>query len=276
MSAPPLPVPFSPPRLLAFDLDGTLIIEQGLFVPDDSRAALTRLRAQGVKVAIVTGRDQPPPGVLEATRPDAVATHNGGRVEIGGELHSQLHFSSSELEAVLAHQLGGARVMAFTAEAVYIDTAPGMVVPDWLSRREHFPLAQAPRQAVTKIGFYHPGVASWRDELRSGDYGHLVYTGAQAPYPDFLTVTPGGADKGAALSIIAEQFGIPLAQVTVFGDSDNDEAMFMVAGRAVQVGDLPLLRPYAHDQVPGPEALGAYLHALADELERIGGLARPG
>ena len=268
-------VPFLPPLLLAFDLDGTLITEQGLLVPDDSRAALKRLRAQGLKVAIITGRDQPPPGVLDAARPDAVATHNGGRVEIGGALHSQLHFSSSELEAVLAHQLGDARVMAFTADAVYIDTVPGMAVPEWLARREHFPLAQAPMHAVTKIGFYHPGVASWRDELRSGGYGHLVYTGAQAPYPDFLTVTPGGADKGAALSIIAGQFGIALAQVTVFGDSDNDEAMFAVAGRAVQVGDLPLLAPYAHERVEGPQALGAYLHALADELTRSRGEPKP-
>jgi HMP-PP phosphatase len=261
--------PLLPPRLLAFDLDGTLIIEQGLLVPDDTRAALTRLRTQGVRLALITGRDQPPPGVLNAAKPDAVATHNGGRVEIGGELHTQLYFSGAELQAVLAHRLDDARVIAFTQGAVYVDLPPGVPVPEWLSRREHFALAQAPLTEVTKIGFYHPGVASWRDELRSGDYGHLVYTGAQAPYPDFLTVTPSGGDKGAALVIIAEQFGIPLSEVTVFGDSDNDEAMFLVAGRAVQVGDLPLLTPYAHDRVAGPEVLGRYLHQLADELEQL-------
>ncbi len=94
-----------------------------------------------------------------------------------------------------------------------------------------------------------------------------MYTGAQPPYPEFLTVTPAGADKGAALSIIAQRLGVPMNRVMAFGDSDNDEAMFAVAGQAVQVGRLPLLEPYAHARVESPEHLGEYLHALADTLE---------
>ncbi|AWN24354.1 HAD family phosphatase [Deinococcus irradiatisoli] len=258
-----------PPRLLAFDLDGTLILEAGLVVPEATRAALKRLKRAGVKTAIITGRDQPPPGVLDAAQPEAVATSNGGRIDIGGELHQELRFSESELSAVLAHQLGEARVIAFTSRAVYIDVPPGLPAPVWLSRREHHPLSEVPVHEVIKVGFYHPEVGRWRDTLR-GEYGHLVYTGAQDPYPEFLTVTPAGADKGAALSVIAEQLGIPMPQVMVFGDSDNDEAMFAVAGRAVQVGRLPLLERYAHARVEGPEVLGAYLHALADELEAEG------
>ena len=51
-----------------------------------------------------------------------------------------------------------------------------------------------------------------------------------------------------------------------FGDSDNDVAMLEVAGHAVQLGDLPLLRAHADEMLSGPEALGAYLDALADHL----------
>ncbi|WP_420595224.1 HAD-IIB family hydrolase [Deinococcus sp.] len=257
------------PQLLAFDLDGTLILEGSLSVPDDTSAALKRLRALKIRTAIVTGRDQPPPGVVQAAQPEAVATSNGGHIEIGGKTHTELRFSEAELRAVLAHQMTGARVVAFTTRAVYLDITPGMLVPEWLSRREHHPLSEAPIGEIIKINFFHPDVSGWRDALRGGDYAHLVYTGAQPPYPEFLTVTPSGADKGAALSVIAQQLGIPLAQVTVFGDSDNDEAMFAVAGRAVQVGHLPLLTPYAHERVDRPEVLGAYLHALADELETV-------
>ena len=255
------------PQLLAFDLDGTLILEGSLVVPHSTQAALSRLRQLGTHIAIITGRDQPPPGVLEAARPVAVATSNGGHIEIGGKVHTELRFSEAELAAVLGHQLDGARVIAFTTRAVYVDVPPDAPAPDWLVRREHHPLSDAPVNEVIKVGFYHPEVSHWRDTLRGGDFAHLVYTGAQAPYPDFLTVTPGGADKGAALSVIAAQLGVPMENVTAFGDSDNDEAMFALAGYAVQVGNLPLLRPYAHEQIEKPEVLGAYLHALADELE---------
>ena len=35
----------------------------------------------------------------------------------------------------------------------------------------------------------------------------------------------------------------------------------------MQLGDLPLLRPHADETLSGPEALGAYLDALAERLE---------
>ena len=75
------------------------------------------------------------------------------------------------------------------------------------------------------------------------------------------------ANKGAALLAIAGALDIDMAQTVAFGDSDNDVAMLEVAGHAVQLGDLPLLRPHADEALSGPEALGAYLDALAERLE---------
>jgi len=258
-----------PPLLLAFDLDGTLIPDGGLLVPAGTRHALARLRdlpGQKVLTAIITGRDTPPADVLDAARPDAVATNNGGRIEIGGELHTRAVFSQEDLQAVLAHGLDDARVIAFAEEQVYVDLPEGTPVPEWLSRRPHAPLAAAPTDRVQKVGFYHPGIRGWRDAL-ADTHPHLVMTGAQEPYTDFLTVTPAGADKGAALLAIAQSLGVDRAHTFAFGDSDNDLAMLQVAGHAVQLGHLPLLRPHADDTVDGPDALGAYLNALADRLQ---------
>ncbi|MDV6374102.1 HAD-IIB family hydrolase, partial [Deinococcus sp. ZS9-10] len=68
---------------MAFDLDGTLITEQGREVDAATAKALARLRAVGVKLAIITGRDMAPDAVLEVMQPDAVATNNGGRIVVG-------------------------------------------------------------------------------------------------------------------------------------------------------------------------------------------------
>lgn len=264
-----LPAP-TLPLLLAFDLDGTLIPEQSREVPPVTVEALARLRALGVRVAIITGRDTAPRPVREAAQPDAIATNNGGRVEIGGEPRAEARFDPTELESVLAHELDDARVIVFTRDVLYVDLPPGREPEPWLRARTFRPLAEAPREGVLKVGFYHPGVADFAARLR-GTHPHLVLTGAQEPYTQFLTVTPVGAHKGAALALIAEGLGIPLERAVAFGDSDNDEAMLELAGFAVQLGRLPLLAPHADAQVEGPEALGAYLHALADALEAQSG-----
>ncbi|MPY66845.1 HAD family phosphatase [Deinococcus sp. SDU3-2] len=253
--------------LLAFDLDGTLIPEQGREVPAPTAAALARLRELGVRVAVITGRDRAPRAVLEAAQPDAVATNNGGRVELGGELHREARFTADELAAVLAHELEDARVVVFTAQGPYALIPPNQQPEPWMVERGVRPLADAPAdEPALKVGFYHPGVADFAARLRES-HPHLVLTGAQPPYTEFLTVTPTGAHKGAALTLIAEGLGVPLERTVVFGDSDNDVAMLELAGYAVQVGELPLLTPHAHAQVSGPEALGAYLEELADSLE---------
>lgn len=253
-------------RLLAFDLDGTLLADDKT-VPDASVAALSRLRGLGCQVALITGRDRVPPDVLRAVEPDAQAVNNGGTVIVNGAFHREAHFSEEELLAVLAVALPGTRLVAYGRERLYFDPPEGEALPDWMAGRALAPLREAARDRISKVGLYHPEVAAWADALRTR-HPHLTLTGAQDPYPHFLTVTPQGADKGAALSLLAEALAVPLAATVAFGDSDNDVAMLELAGLAVQVGSLPLLAPHAHASVDGPEALGAWLDAFATALEQ--------
>lgn len=258
--------PASLPLLLAFDLDGTLVPELGGEVPAPTAQALHRLHRLGAQLAVITGRDLVPPAIAEAVPFSALASQNGGRIEIEGELHTSAQFTDAELEAILAHELQGARLILYSEGLLYLDLPPGEQLPDWIVTRGHRPLAEAQGRAIEKVGFFHPGVAGHAERLRATQ-PQLVLTGAQPPYEQYLTVTPQGAHKGAALSLLAEALGIPLARTVVFGDTDNDIAMFEVAGYAVQSGDLPLLAEHADESISGPEALGAWLWALADTLE---------
>ncbi|GGL04880.1 HAD hydrolase family protein [Deinococcus radiotolerans] len=257
--------PTTLPLLMAFDLDGTLIPDAGREVAPDIAAALGRLRAYGVTLAIITGRDTPPSAVRTAMQPHAVATNNGGRVLVGDDLHLEASFTDADLEAVLAHELPGARVVLFTEDALYVDLPPGVEPEPWMRARSFRPFADAPRAGILKAGYYHPDVAALAGRLRER-HPHLVLTGAQDPYPHFLTVTPEGAHKGAALTLIADGLGVPHDRTVAFGDSDNDQAMLEVAAFGVQVGDLPLLAPHADARVAQQAELGAFLHAWADRI----------
>ncbi|GGL66801.1 hydrolase [Deinococcus aerolatus] len=252
---------------MAFDLDGTLITEQGRAADAATAQGLARLRAADVRLAIITGRDTAPDAVMDAMQPDAVATNNGGRIVVGGELHTEARFTPRDLEAVLAHELTGARTVLFTAERLFVDLPRGTEPEPWMIARNFGPLNEAPAGDILKVGFYHPQVAGLARRLRES-HPHLVLTGAQDPYVSFLTVTPEGAHKGAALTLIADALRLPHGRAVAFGDSDNDEAMLEVAGYAVQVGTLPLLARHAHTRLERQSDLGAYLNAWADRLER--------
>ncbi len=247
---------------MAFDLDGTLITEQGREVDATTAQALARLRELGVKLAIITGRDLAPDAVMDVMQPHAVATNNGGRIVVDGELHSEARFTPADLEAVLAHELTGARIVLFTAQRLFVDLPRGTEPEPWMIARNYAPLSEAPVGDVLKAGFYHPGVADFAGRLRQS-HPHLVLTGAQDPYLSFLTITPEGAHKGAALTLIADALQLPHDRAVAYGDSDNDEAMLEVAGYAVQVGRLPLLARHAHTRLDRQTELGAYLSAWA-------------
>ena len=52
-------------------------------------------------------------------------------------------------------------------------------------------------------------------------------------------LTAGGADKGAALAVIAARYGIPLDQCAAVGDSENDLSAFRVVGTSIAMGNAP-------------------------------------
>lgn len=253
--------PHGLPLLLAFDFDGTLVPDGHPQLPTDLPPVLRRLSAQGVKLAAITGRDVLPPGIEDAIPFDGIATQNGGHVEVGGEVRQALYFTDEELEAVLAHSMEGVRLMMFSGGQMYVDLPEGEVPTTQQLARNPRPTAEIPRGRVQKVNFFHGDVAGHAAHLRGHQAGFTV-TGAQPPYAHMMTVTPAGAHKGAAIELLARELGVPLSRTIAFGDSDNDIAMFEVAGYAVQSGDLPLLAEHADESISGPEVLAAWLEAL--------------
>lgn len=264
----PLPsfFPSKLPLLLAFDLDRTLVSDQGDEVPVSTIQALHHLRAFDVSVAVITGRDRLPQSIQRTLQPDAIATNNGGRVEVCGDLHTLATFSATDLHAVLAHELEDARVAVFTKDRLYVDLPQHTEPEAWMRARQFRPLSEAPMDQIVKVGFYHTDVSGYADRLRQS-HPHLVYTGGQDPYPHFLTVTPTGAHKAAALITVADALHIPHQNTIAFGDSDNDKVMLEVAAFAVQVGTLPLLQPLAHAQIESPQHIGQFLERIETVLK---------
>lgn len=250
------------PRLVATDLDGTLLGPDGV-LSLRSAAALQAVAAAGVTVVFATGR---PPvvagreveaagsgvhygvmanGTIVCTLPDATVLRTvrfPARVAVGAVRSLRAH--DPELGFALATDA------AFTAEPGFHERMPvrstGDTVPDALVGHE---IAD---EALKLIAFHPRHGAHDLMHLLPPVLGHglsVNHMGADA-----VEIAPAGADKGVGLSWLCEHLGVHRDDVMVFGDEVNDLPMFAVAGHRVAVANANETVRAAADEVTASNA----------------------
>ena len=228
------------PRLLALDLDGTLLGPDGEVSPR-TRVAIERLRAGGVHVVLASGRA--PAGMrrlcheLELTDPQI--TMQGALISspLTGSILAAWRLEPAEARAhiAFAREFGAVPLLCFAdgvrgeiltpeVEALFapFEEPLPLVVPDIEPLSEARPI---------KTFLYTPPGANARiwDAARSRFAGRATITSGDEHSVELLA---RGASKGEALRTLAAHLGIPLADVAAIGDARNDIAMLRLAGRS--------------------------------------------
>ena len=261
------------PRLIATDLDGTLLDPAGHLTPRTA-AALRAVADAGVVVVFATGR---PPfiaarevqaagtgvhygvmanGTVVCTLPDGAVLRS---ISFGADVARDAIRRMRDADPTYGFALATDR--GFAAEPGFFERMPvhagGTEVPDALG---------GPDDAVEAIKLlaFHPtrtahDLIEQLPALLGPDLA-VCHMGADA-----VEIAPAGADKGVGLAWLCEHLGIATADVLVFGDEVNDLPMFRLAGRRVAVGNAhPAVREAA-DEVTGTNAddgVAQYLEAL--------------
>ncbi|MEU8514542.1 HAD family hydrolase [Kitasatospora sp. NPDC048722] len=270
------------PRLIATDLDGTLLCSGGT-VTDRTADALAAAEAAGVRVVFVTGR---PPRWMQQVSPHigghgvAICSNGGAVVDVRrGELLEAFPLPAETALAVVAilrAKLPGTS-FAFEYPAGFA-REPGYEVPMWGEDVDH-PVGPAelllgpggPVRGLFKLLAKHPDLDPDKllGEAREAA-GHLAEITRSAPIP-LLEISAPGVTKASTLARWCAGHGIDRAEVVAFGDMPNDLEMLDWAGTAYAVAN-------AH-----PQVLAAVpLHTVSNEqdgvaavLERILGLPQP-
>lgn len=234
----------SPIRLIATDLDGTLLREDGGISPR-TRAAISGAREAGLTVVFVTAR--PPRDV------QAIADHlgitgmavcsNGAIVQdlATGETHRHVRLCSDLARDLVAGlRLAEPGVSFATEHGHRIGQEPGF--PDFFADTvHHHPrwIDQAESlcaEVLTKLLIHHHDHAAeaLMDRVRrhTGDRAEVIWSGGP-----FIEIAPPGVSKGAGLAAFCELLGVTAAQVIAFGDMPNDLPMLAWAGRGVAVAN---------------------------------------
>ncbi len=238
--------PRTPIRLVVSDVDGTLVTDDKVLTPA-SIAAAARLRAAGVKLALVSSR--PPKGLDEVAGKLGVDTpragFNGGAVAAAdGTPLDQLCVPEAQArETVSFLEAQDVDVWLFADGEWLLRHPDGEYVP--LERRtvrmeprvvpDFAPfLARAGKIVGASSRFEHLAECERTLQGRLGAEAH-----AHRSQKYYLDVTHSGADKGHAVRAIARLLDVPLEQVAAIGDQGNDLPMFPVAGHAIAMGNAP-------------------------------------
>jgi Cof subfamily protein (haloacid dehalogenase superfamily) len=254
-----------PIRLLALDLDGTLLNSRGE-VSARNRAAVREARARGVRVALVTGRRfrDVRPLALELDLDDVpVISHTGALTK---------HARTLETVAAMLLPLEAAREVLRVGREQEMDAMVsddpeglGLLLYDHInednralanyiawSRRIHGDEAADYIRRVPSLEEYldhspvHVGYAgnyaimvALGQKLKDSLDGSIKVFATLYPKQNFGTidVLHPEASKGAGVAAVAAEFGLRREEVMAVGDNFNDLEMLHYAGTPVVMGN---------------------------------------
>ncbi|MFF4899418.1 HAD-IIB family hydrolase [Streptomyces sp. NPDC001068] len=242
----------TPPRLIATDLDGTLLRDDKSVSPR-TVAALAAAEEAGIAVFFVTGRP--------ARWMDVVSDHvhgHGLAICGNGAAVVDLHGGPGAHRFVKVREL--ARENALDAVRLLRDAAPGTVyaveqtygfhqepaypklhleTPDRLLPAERILAADGPGsgEPVLKILAYHPDMDPdaflTLARLAVGDRATVTRSSPSA----LLEISGPGVSKASMLALECAERGISREEVVAFGDMPNDVEMLTWAGRSYAMGN---------------------------------------
>jgi Cof subfamily protein (haloacid dehalogenase superfamily) len=254
--------------LLALDLDGTLLNARGQ-ISDRNRTAIDTARANGVHVAVVTGRRfrDSRPVALELGLDVPVISHNGALTK-----HAQTLQTVSVLPLPLSAAQEALRVgRTADADALLSDDHEGLgvLIYDRLSGENaavHKYVAWARRLHGEEEGRRAVQQVERLEEYLDHDPIHLAFSGncskmdtleemlhdelggavkvlsTKYPEQDFtlVDVLNPAASKGAGVAATAAELGVSPDEIMAIGDNYNDLEMLLFAGTGVVMANAPL------------------------------------
>lgn len=234
-------------RLIALDIDGTLIDPEGRVSPAN-RAAIADARAAGTAVVLCTGRSwQESEELAEEAGCGRKLVCQGGAAlaDLDERRNTRIWEIPKEAARALTERLEREPLglMLFAGERVLVNPPEEEIFSSYPCDGYH----------RVKEVVEHPA-----DYLRTHDLplSKIYAQGDPALFPPILEevrafrevdltssapynfeIVPAGVDKGTGLAALAAGMGISMEEVIAIGDSDNDRGMLAVAGMPVAMGN---------------------------------------
>lgn len=239
-------------KALFFDIDGTLVSFKTHRIPQSAIDAIHRVRQQGVKVFIATGRPLPFVGQqtdkgivltknLEGLEYDGIMCVNGAYcITAAGEVISKQPVCRDDIQRLVDNHKINPMPIAFAnndgAMLCDIDAARKQVEDVFTLLDIPLPKPSAIEDAlnveVMQVIAFFPKEEEGRvmKEL-------LPHCDSNRWHKDFTDCISKGTNKGTGIDAIISHYGIAIDETMAFGDGGNDIEMLRHAGVGVAMGN---------------------------------------
>jgi Cof subfamily protein (haloacid dehalogenase superfamily) len=232
----------APPRLVASDLDGTLV-RSDQSISERTRAVLARVEQAGALFVMVTGR--PPRWMAQVARDTG---HRGLAVCANGalvyDLHTEQVVQDFRIDRGTALQL--VQELRASVPGIAFAVEKGL---DGFGRESAYvarwdngevlvaPVEELVEPGVVKLLARVEGTAS--DDLLArarevvGELAECTHSSGDG----LVEISATGVSKASGLAVLAREWDVEPSEVIAFGDMPNDLPMLAWAGRSVAMGN---------------------------------------
>jgi Cof subfamily protein (haloacid dehalogenase superfamily) len=262
-----MPEPVLPIRLIALDIDGTLVGEDQV-IGDRTAAAVAEAIRRGIAVSLVTGRmaTSALPFARRLGLVGPIVAQQGAMIrsmpEPGAHRPGKLLFHRPLTPAVTVDIVRWCFERDLTPHFNYLEW---MIVGSSEARLEEYrafvgdrlrivpDVAARAASAVTKV----VAIGDGNHSLDVLDEGRAYFDGraeVTLSHPRFLEFLAPGVSKGLGVRWLARRLGVPLAQCMAVGDQYNDLEMITEVGHGVAMPSAPAAVQAAARYVAPPVA----------------------
>lgn len=224
-------------KAVFFDIDGTLVSFRSHTVPESARRAIARLREQGVKVFIATGRLMKHVAIVNDIEVDGYITVNGGYcITSAGEVIFESAFPRATVERVIdLSEQYGFDLNVMTHQDMYVSSM-GERVQKIASMINIMPTVADVRAiaATQPVVQMCPYISR---ELEQEIMPLLPDCVGSRWIETFMDLNVRGVDKSLGIQQVMNYYGLTMAEAMAFGDGGNDLPMVRDAAVGVAMGN---------------------------------------
>ena len=224
-------------KAVFFDIDGTLVSFKSHTGPESARRAIARLREQGVKVFIATGRLMKHVAIVNDIEVDGYITVNGGYcITSAGEVIFESAFPRATVERVIdLSEQYGFDLNVMTHQDMYVSSM-GERVKKIASMINIMPTVADVRAiaATQPVVQMCPYISR---ELEQEIMPLLPDCVGSRWIETFMDLNVRGVDKSLGIQQVMNYYGLTMAEAMAFGDGGNDLPMVRDAAVGVAMGN---------------------------------------